>query len=113
MKNILRFKDFLATIHFSPEDDCFYGRIEGINDLISFEGRSVRELKKAFREAVEDYLEICRTMGKPVQKSFKGSFNIRISPDLHRKAVRKARLEGITLNQLVQRAMEAELKNMQ
>lgn len=111
MKNILRHKDFLATIHFSPEDDCFHGRIEGINDLVSFEGRSVNELKKAFREAVVDYIEICRTTGKETQRSYKGSFNIRISPELHQKAVRKSRLEGITLNQFVQRAMEAELKD--
>jgi predicted HicB family RNase H-like nuclease len=111
MKNLMTYKDFLATIHFSPEDDCFHGRIEGINDLVSFEGRSVAELKKAFREAVDDYLEICRTTGKPVQKPFKGSFNIRISPDLHQKAARQAQIEGITLNQLVRRAMEAELKD--
>jgi len=111
MKNILRYKDFLATIYFSPDDDCFHGWIEEINDLVSFEGRSVGELKKEFRKAAEDYLEICRTTGKEAQKSFKGSFNIRISPELHQKAVRRARLMGITLNQLVRRAMEAELKD--
>jgi predicted HicB family RNase H-like nuclease len=57
MNDILQYKDYLASVHFSSEDDVFYGKILGINDLVSFEGASVKELKKAFHEAVEDYLE--------------------------------------------------------
>jgi predicted HicB family RNase H-like nuclease len=74
MKNTMRHKGFIGSIHYSPEDECFHGRIEGIDDLVSFEGRSVDELKKSFKEAVEDYLELCRTTGKALARSYKGSF---------------------------------------
>jgi predicted HicB family RNase H-like nuclease len=109
MKNALQYKGFLGSVYYAPEDECFHGTIEGIEDLVSFEGRSVAELKKSFQEAVEDYLELCRKAGKTPQKSYKGSFNIRISPDLHKRAVRKSISEGISLNQLVRRALEKEI----
>ena len=109
MKNVIQYKGFLGSIYYSPEDECFHGTIEGIKDLVSFEGQSVAELKKGFRDAVEDYLELCRTAGKTPQKSYKGSFNIRISSDLHNRAVRKSISEGISLNQLVRRALEKEV----
>ena len=57
MNDILQYKEYYASIHFSAEDEVFYGKILGINDLVSFEGLSVKELKKSFREAVADYLE--------------------------------------------------------
>jgi len=109
MKNILHYKGFIGSIHYSSHDDCFHGRIEGVDDLVTFEGRSVDELKKDFKKAVEDYLELCRAAGKLPQKSYTGSFNIRISSDLHKKAVQKSVTEGISLNQLVRRAIEKEL----
>jgi len=112
MKNILHYKDYLAVVCFSEADDCFYGRIEGIDDLVSFEGRSVAELKKAFHEAVEDYLEICAGACKDPQRSYKGSFNVRIDPELHQKAVLKSLLRGISLNRLVRAAIEKEVRDV-
>ena len=109
MKNVIRHKGFLGSIHYSPDDECFHGRIEGIDDLISFEGRSVDELKAGFKEAVEDYLILCRKVGKNPARSYNGSFNVRVSPDLHKKAVRKSISEGISLNRLVRRAIEKEV----
>lgn len=109
MKDVLKFKDFIGSVHFSAADDCFFGRIEGIDDLVSFEGRDVDELKRSFREAVEDYVELCRAAGKPLQKSCKGSFNVRMPAELHQKAARKSALLGISLNQLVQRAIKKEV----
>ena len=109
MKDILRFKDFIGSVHFSAEDECFFGRVEGIDDLVTFEGRAVDELKRTFREAVEDYMDLCRTAGKPLHKSYKGSFNVRMTAALHQKAARKSALLGISLNQLVQKAVEKEV----
>ena len=91
--------------------EIFFGKIEGINDLVTFEGESVKKLKKAFEEAVEDYLQLCKQVGKPVQKSYKGSFNVRIPKELHRKSVQKALMSGISLNQLVQMALEKEVSH--
>ena len=112
MKDVLQHKGFIGSVHFSAEDECFFGKIEGIDDLITFEGRNVSELKKAFQEAVEEYIELCKLTGKPTHKSYKGSFNIRINPELHKKAVQKSLTLGISLNQLVQKAIEEEVREM-
>lgn len=110
MKNVLRHRYFIGSVHFSAEDDCFFGKIEGIDDLVTFEGRDVVELKRAFLEAVEDYIGLCRKAGKPLHKSYKGSFNVRMTAELHQQAARKSALLGISLNQLVQRAVEKEVR---
>lgn len=107
MNDTLKYKSYYAQVNFSGEDDVFFGRIIGINDLVTFEGASVRELKKAFHEAVDDYLETCRNLGKEPEKTYKGSFNVRISPELHRHAARQAALRKMTLNEFVQNAIDA------
>ncbi len=106
MTDRIKFKEFIGSVHFSAKDEVFYGKIEGINDLVTFEGTSVRQLKKAFKEAVEDYIELCKEAGKEIFKSFKGTFNVRINPELHSKAFEKAVIEGKTLNQFVKDAIE-------
>ena len=109
MKDLLQYKDFIGSVHFSAEDEVFFGKIEGINDLVTFEGTTVEEINNAFREAVDDYIDICKETGKPLQKSYKGSFNVRIAPELHKKAMQKSLILGISLNKLVQRALEKEM----
>jgi len=109
MSDTMTYKGYIGTVRFSEEDEVFHGKIEAINDLIMFEGTSVKELKKAFHEAVDDYLETCKEMGREPQKPFKGSFNVRIPSDLHRKAVERATRMGVSLNQLVQKALEEKV----
>jgi predicted HicB family RNase H-like nuclease len=109
MKDFLTYKDFIGSVHFNAEDEVFFGKIEGIEDLISFEGQSVSELKNAFEESVDDYISICKENGKDIEKSYKGSFNVRISPEIHKKAKRLAIMKGISLNQLIQKAVEEEV----
>ncbi|MEN6314832.1 MAG: type II toxin-antitoxin system HicB family antitoxin [Clostridiaceae bacterium] len=105
MKDVILYKNFMGSVHYSADDEIFYGKIEGINDSISYEGSSVEELKLAFHEAVEDYLELCKVNDKQPQKAYKGSFNIRISPELHCIAVQKATIQGISLNQFIENAI--------
>jgi predicted HicB family RNase H-like nuclease len=109
MKDVIKYKDHIGSVRFSSEDNVFYGKIEGIDDLVTFEGRSVDELVSAFREAVEDYKDLCDTAGKSMQKSYKGSFNIRIDPDLHKKAALLSTDLGLSLNQLVEEAIQRYL----
>lgn len=109
MKDVLQYKDFIGSVHFRAEDSVFFGKIEGINDLITFEGTTVNRIKKAFIEAVDDYMSLCEKINKSIFKSYKGSFNVRISPDLHKRAVNKSLLLGISLNQFVQKAIEDEV----
>jgi len=109
MKDVLTYKGFIGTVHFSAEDKVFHGKIEGIDDLVTFGGHSVEELIKAFHNEVDDYIALCKEMGKEPIRSYKGSFNVRISPEMHRKAVEKATKKGLSLNQFVQKAIEKEL----
>ena len=109
MKDVLVYKEYIGSVHFNAEDEVFFGKIEGIEDLISFEGNNVSDLKKAFEDAVIDYVEICKEAGKKVDKTYKGSFNIRIAPDVHKKAKRLALMKGISLNQFIQKAVEEEV----
>ena len=111
MKDILTYKDFIGSVHFNADDEIFFGKIEGINDLVTFEGKSVKDIQQAFKEAVHDYMDICEKNNVQMYKSYKGSFNIRVTPMLHKKAVEKALLLGIPLNQLVQNALEKEVMN--
>ncbi len=109
MKDMLTYKSFIGSVHFSAEDKVFRGKIEGISDLVMFEGQSVDELIKAFHEVVNDYLELCKEVGKEPERPHKGSFNVRVSCDLHRKAAQKATMLGVSLNQFVQKALEEKV----
>jgi predicted HicB family RNase H-like nuclease len=109
-QDVLKYKGFIGSVRFNTDDDRLVGRIEEIPDLVTFQGQSVQELKHAFHAAVDDYIQLCAAANKPPLRSFKGSFNIRISPDLHRYAARCALESGISLNQFVQEALEREVR---
>ena len=113
MKDVIKYRDYMGSVHFNAEDEIFFGKIEGIDDLITFEGKSVEELKQAFQEAVEDYLDTCKRYNKEAEKSYKGSFNVRINPELHRKVKQASIKMGLSLNQFVQRAVEEELNKIE
>ena len=104
-KNILRYKGYMTMIEFSAEDGLLFGKIEGIGDLVNFMGESVKEIEQAFHDAVDDYLDFCREMEKEPEKPYRGSFNIRISPNLHRAAAVRARESGVSLNRFVETAL--------
>jgi predicted HicB family RNase H-like nuclease len=106
MNDILEYKTYYATVHFNAEDEVFHGKIIGINDLVSFEGTTVQELKEAFHEAVDDYLATCKKLGKDPDKTYKGSFNVRIPSELHRQAARYATLKNMSLNDFVRHAID-------
>ncbi len=106
MNDSLQYKGYYANVQYSAEDDVFFGSIVGINDLVSFEGTSVKELKQAFYEAVDDYLETCKAQNKEPDKTYKGSFNIRISSELHRQAAIVSAGKNMTLNDFVRYAIE-------
>ncbi|TAF43043.1 MAG: type II toxin-antitoxin system HicB family antitoxin [Sphingobacteriales bacterium] len=106
MTDILEYKGYYADLHFSAEDDVFYGKLIGINDLINFESDSVKGLKKAFKEAVDDYLETCLALKKSPDKTYKGSFNVRIPSELHKELALFAAIKNISLNDFVRYAID-------
>lgn len=111
MKDVLKYQGYLGTVHFSAEDEIFYGKLSGVDDLVTFEGDTVPTLKKVFEEAVDDYIELCQSLGKTPSKSFKGSLNVRIKPVLHKKANDKSTELGISLNQFIELAIQDKVDN--
>ncbi len=101
MKDVLKYKGFIGSVHFSADDAVFYGKVEGINDLISFEGESVQELISAFHYVVDEHIKDCEAENKELQKSYKGSFNIRLSPELHQRIATIAKMRGESINKFI------------
>ena len=106
MSSTLTYKGYTGTVDFSTEDNCLYGKIIGINDLVSFEGSTVEEIKADFEAAVDAYLQLCGELGKEPQKEYKGTFNVRVSPELHRRAEVEAAREKRSLNWVIGKAIE-------
>ena len=94
MSNLLEYKDYLGTVEYSSSDKVLYGKVIGINGLV-------------FEEAVDDYLEMCAEQGVEPQKTYKGTFNVRISPMLHKNLAEFAASHNKTLNSTVEDAIRA------
>ena len=107
--NTLTYKDYIGSVSFSSEDEVFYGKIEHINDLITFESDNAHDLKKAFEEAVEDYIAFCKEKGVKPDKPFKGSFNVRLKPTIHKLVYQKAIQQGMSLNKFIETTLEKNL----
>lgn len=101
----MEYRGYLGSVEFSPEDRLFFGKVQGIQALISYEGTSADELIADFQGAVDDYLTLCEAEGIAPEKPYKGSFNVRISPDLHRRAAVWASTHQTTLNKVVESAL--------
>jgi predicted HicB family RNase H-like nuclease len=106
MRDVLIYKGFIGSVRFSAADNVFFGKLEGINDLVTFEGETVRELTDAFHFSVDEHIKDCENENVPVEKSYKGSFNVRLTPDLHRQVAIAARAHGQSLNQYVGSVLE-------
>jgi len=105
MANTIEYKSYIGSIDYSPEDKCFYGKLEMIEDLVTFEADNAAELEANFRAAVDEYLETCAALGREPQKTYKGVFNVRIDPELHRRVYREALRQGVSLNRFIQETL--------
>lgn len=102
----MEYKGYIGSIEFSEADTLFHGRVQGIRALISYEGESAKDLIADFHGAVDDYLALCEDQGIEPERAYKGSFNVRISPELHRCAALYAAAQHITLNRVVEDALQ-------
>jgi predicted HicB family RNase H-like nuclease len=107
--NTLLYKGYIGSVEFSSEDEVFWGKIEHINDLVTFESDNAHELKKAFEVAIDDYLKYCTEKNVEPEKPFKGSFNIRLNPSIHKMAFLRAREKGVSLNKFIESVVEKAL----
>lgn len=106
MNNVLEYKGYYGTVEFSATDNILFGKVIGIKSLISFEGESVQCLKEDFECAVDDYLEMCIEKGIEPEKAYKGSFNVRVSPELHNRLASFSALHRQSLNATVEDAIK-------
>lgn len=106
MSRMMEYKGYHASVDFDAEDRIFIGKVFGIVDSLNFHGTSVDELESMFHQSIDNYLDMCTKYGKEPNKEYKGSFNVRLSPELHRALVLKAKNQNKTLNQYVVNALE-------
>jgi predicted HicB family RNase H-like nuclease len=114
MKNVLQHKGYTGNVQFDADDLIFHGRVMGLKKAhISYEGKTVDEFVTDFNNAVNDYLDMCAEDGIEPEKPFKGSFNLRLDPDLHKRLVVNALNEGKTLNAFVKDVLEKAVTEIQ
>jgi hicB family protein len=102
---MLEYKGYHAKVSFDEEDGLFIGEVFGINDSLNFHGRSVDELTEAFHNSIDNYLDACAKFHRSPDKEFKGSFNIRIPSDLHRRLALEAAKKNLSLNQFIKNTL--------
>lgn len=105
-KRFLEYKGYSGTVEYSLEDQVLFGKVVGIKGLLSYEGTTLKELAEDFRGVVDDYLRDCQAAGVEPQKSYKGSFNVRIDPELHRELANYAADHDESLNASVAEAVK-------
>ncbi len=95
---MMSYKGYSAKVEFDDEAMIFHGEVTGIRDVVTFQGKTVNELKKAFHDSVDDYLDMCKSRGEEPEKPFSGKFVVRVSPDVHRKIYMAAKRAGQSIN---------------
>jgi predicted HicB family RNase H-like nuclease len=103
---VIEYKGYVGVIEFDPEIDLFHGTVLNTNDVITFYGASVPQLKKELRRSVEEYLEFCREQGRDPERPFSGKILVRTSPALHRKVALRAASRRVSMNAFMQHALE-------
>jgi predicted HicB family RNase H-like nuclease len=111
--DFIEYKGYSGLVHFNSEQEIFYGKIEYIRDLVNFEATEAKSIIQEFKNAVDEYLEDCITLNKTPDKPFKGSFNIRITPDLHREVGMYALQHDRSINQVVKSAIKEFIEEHQ
>lgn len=102
----MKYKDYYGTVECSLDDDILFGKVIGIRGAITYEGSTVQELKNDFHDVIDTYLSDCEKMGTEPQKSYKGKFNVRINPELHRKLAVYAKQHNESMNSSVEHAIK-------
>jgi predicted HicB family RNase H-like nuclease len=108
--SMMHYKGYEATVEFDEDAEIFHGEVLNLRDVITFQASTARDLKQAFADSVEDYLEFCRSRGEEPEKPFSGQFVVRTEPVLHKAVSLAAKREGLSLNKWVTAALERAVK---
>lgn len=112
MKDMMQHKGYYGSAHFDGDEIVFYGKIEFIRALVSYEATTAKGLRKAFEEAVEDYLDLCKKKNKEPELPFKGSLNVRLGPDLHRLVAIAAAQQHVSVNKFITETLSREVSHI-
>ncbi len=105
----LKYKDYEGTCEIDAEDEICHGKLLFIDDLITYEAETPKQLKQEFELAVDDYIQTCADLGIEAKKPLKGQFNVRVTPELHKEAILRSHNDNVSLNEVVKRALESYL----
>ena len=103
---MLMYKGYMGHVEFDDEADIFHGEVINIRDVITFQGKTVAEIRKALRESVDDYLAFCKERDEEPNKPFSGKFNLRLDPELHKQVYIAAKQHKMSLNQWIAEAIK-------
>ncbi len=107
--NILEYKGYVASLHYSHEDLCFFGKVEYIEGLITFESDNAKDLEINFKEAIDDYIDTCEATGVEPQKTFSGKLLLRLDRSLHKEASIYAKASNMSVNKFCIDAIEYKM----
>lgn len=110
MKDVMLHKNYYGSVHFDDDELIFHGKIEFIRALVSYEATNAKGLRKAFEDAVEDYLDLCKKKNITPETPFKGSLNVRLGPDLHRRIAIAAAKQQVSVNKLIAETLDEAIK---
>lgn len=108
----MEYKGYFAKIAFDDGDNIFHGEVINLRDVITFEGETVKELKQAFQDSIDDYLDYCAQRGEEPEKPYSGKFVVRVEPELHKNITIEARKKGKSLNVWVKEALSRALTDL-
>ena len=111
MSNVLEYKGYHTKVQYDADSNTLHGKIEGIKDFVNFEAENIADVENEFHAAVNDYLALCEEIGKSPDKEYRGTFNVRINPALHRELALEADKRELSMNQLVEKAIDCYLHN--
>ena len=106
---MLSYQGYSGSVKFDADEEIFHGEVSGLRDVVTFQGRSAREIKQAFRDSIDDYLEFCQATGRSPDKPFSGRLVVRMPPDLHRALHNLAAAEQVSLNRVIVKVLESNL----
>lgn len=110
---VLKYKGYTGSVEFSEEDNCLFGKVQGLhNTLISYEGETIDEIRADFEGAVDDYLASCKSRGITPTKPYSGRLVVRMPSDLHSKIAIAAMSSGVTINDFINTALSNEITHI-
>lgn len=110
MKDLMQYKNYFGSVHFDDEELVFHGKIEFIRALVSYEATDAKGLRKAFEESVNDYLDMCNSQNIEPEIPFKGSLNVRLGAELHRRVAIAAEQQHLSINKFITKTLDQMLK---